>query len=85
MHWSSVSSFLIGERSFDGAVKAVGFSKLLFNSFGVANFMALACEIFQRSLASCLDLDFCAGVAGLGRGSVGKSRWQSVLICLSVG
>jgi len=85
MHWSSVASFLIGERSFDGAVNAVGFSKLLFNSFGVANFVVLACEIFQRSLASCLDLDFCAGVAGLGRGSSGESRWQSVLICLSVG
>jgi hypothetical protein len=70
MHWSSVASFLIGERSFDGAIKAVGFSKLLFNSFGVANYMALVFEIFPRSLASCLDLDFCAGVAGLGCGSV---------------
>ena len=47
MHWSSVASFLIGERSFDGAVKAVGFSKLFFNSFGVANFVVLACEIFS--------------------------------------
>jgi hypothetical protein len=84
MHWSPVASFLIGERSFDGALKAVGYSKLLFTRFGVAYSIALARETFPRFLASFLYLDFCSGVAGLGCGSAGKSRWQPVLICSSV-
>jgi hypothetical protein len=72
MHWSPVASFLIGERLYDGALKAIGYSKLLFTRFGVANSIALARETFPRLLASCLDLDFCSGVAGLGCGSAGN-------------
>lgn len=84
MHWSPVASFLIGERSSKGVLKAVGYNKLLFTRFGFANSIALARETFPLFLASCLDLDFCSGVAGLGCGSAGKSRWQPVLICSSV-